>query len=704
MTPTSGQTPLARAWPPLALYGLPAIALAILAIFVARKFLLAGVAPGDLGDARFNLYVLEHTFQWLRGDVPSYVSPQIFYPFPGSLFFSDSHAGTAFVYALFRAAGISKFSSFTLWAAVGYAATFVAAYWTLLRFGFAPLSATVGAVIFAFSLPSLAQIGHAQLIYRFGVPLAVLCLWRLLETGRLRHMLWLVIWTGWQILATVYIGIFLLIVLAAVAVFFVVVNGVPRAQIATLRTDAGALLRPFSGARFASLVVALTLAMVATVATAALLYGYQAWGARYGLGRGWAEIASMVPQPASYFIMDALPYWSAIYRAVIGVEVPMRHEHNMFMGVGASCLFIVGVAAVAAGTVAPRLRRLALVMLLTLAAVVALTTMIGDLTLYAALATLPGLNSIRGVTRIVLVTMFPVAIVIAAGMTGLMESRPRLPALAVLGVFLAMAAADLHMTQLSAFKVIDSEVRTDAIVADARHKADGTANPVLFVREGSEQPYMSHLDAMLAAQELRWPTVNGYSGNAPPGYEYELSCDSPARLLAGYESWRTRYPAAPAMQGKDVLSRIVHVGWPDCSFSRGANEASLGPSPDAADAARLTLTPLALDTRGANVSFTVGIANGGHRPVHVNSFAPVRLSWRFVPVGANARPIGWDARLQLTRDIAPNARLDVAASAALPAAPGVYHLEVSMVAELAFWFHDKGMTILRFPQVVTVVP
>ena len=82
----------------------------------------------------------------------------------------------------------------------------------------------------------------------------------------------------------------------------------------------------------------------------------------------------------------------------------------------------------------------------------------------------------------------------------------------------------------------------------------------------------------------------------------------------------------------------------------------------------------------------------------------MRLSWRFVPVGANARLVVWDERLQLTRDIAPNARLDVAASAALPAAPGVYHLEVSMVAELAFWFHDKGMTILRFPQVVTVVP
>jgi hypothetical protein len=38
----------------------------------------------------------------------------------------------------------------------------------------------------------------------------------------------------------------------------------------------------------------------------------------------------------------------------------------------------------------------------------------------------------------------------------------------------------------------------------------------------------------------------------------------------------------------------------------------------------------------------------------------------------------------------------------LPSNPGTYNIEFSLVAELSFWFHDKGMEILRFDDALKV--
>ena len=126
--------------------------------------LLAGPTdvPGDLGDARFNIYVLEHVFQWLRGDEVSLLSPGMFWPYPFALAFSDTHAGTAWVYALLRTGGLDQYQSFAIWVVLGYLATYAAAYHVARKLDLGPLVAGAFAFAFAFSLPAISQVGHAQ--------------------------------------------------------------------------------------------------------------------------------------------------------------------------------------------------------------------------------------------------------------------------------------------------------------------------------------------------------------------------------------------------------------------------------------------------------------------------------------------------------------------------------------------------------------
>jgi hypothetical protein len=249
-------------------------------------------------------------------------------------------------------------------------------------------------------------------------------------------------------------------------------------------------------------------------------------------------------------------------------------------------------------------------------------------------------------------------------------------------------------------------MRTEAIVNEARRKSAGIANPILFVREGGEAPYKVHIDAMLAARQLGWPTANGYSGNQVPGYEYQPTCDTPARQIAAYQSWRHLHHVGQEIRADDFLNRLVSVGWPDCNPGKDSPdraEAGLGPLPDPATAQFVSLVPLSLEKRTSQLVFEIAIRNKGDTAISARSFYPVRAAWRFVEAGTELeKSKGWDTRFQISKNIFPNNDLNVTLSADLPKKRGDYRLEVSLVAEHSFWFHDKGMGILQFPQVVTV--
>ncbi len=69
---------------------------------------------------------------------------------------------------------------------------------------------------------------------------------------------------------------------------------------------------------------------------------------------------------------------------------------------------------------------------------------------------------------------------------------------------------------------------------------------------------------MLLAQELGWATLNGYSGNNPPGYKSAESCDQlPARIktfmdYAGIEGSNNYL---------DIVKRVIALGFVDCDPS-----------------------------------------------------------------------------------------------------------------------------------------
>src|SRR5262249_2846063 len=148
------------------------------------------------------------------------------------------------------------------------------------------------------------------------------------------------------------------------------------------------------------------------------------------------------------------------------------------------------------------------------------TLLIAELSLYYLIAWLPGVKSIRGVSRIILAMLVPMSVLVALGADAIWRrvgnARTAIPVLAGLAALLAVEPLTAHKSltpsaiwqrRLGALKsLLPPELPADAI---------------LFARTPSTElaeEFFVELDAMLLGQDLARPTLNGYSKFAPLGY------------------------------------------------------------------------------------------------------------------------------------------------------------------------------------------
>src|SRR3954447_15972981 len=654
---------------------------------------------GEPVDSRFNLYLLEHTFQWITGSQASLISPPIFYPYPFVLFFSDTHFGTSFIYILFRLAGYSDYHAFNLWFISGHFLSFWTCYYVLARWNCSALAAGLGACIFAFGIPSIAQMGHPQLVHRFCIPLAIyyaesLC--------RLRDPLsaFLAIWLlCWQLLINVYLGAFLAMVMLPFATFCLILN---RGSILHFPLELYKNTVAFARGSTSKFVVMSLVTLTFLVATGATFGGHAFVARLYGFTRSWAEVETMLPRPRSYLLSEQLPYWPHLWSWP--PALPMNWEHNMFIGIGASVLLLLGSVSTLRKGSSPLGRHIVLAALLSLVTLVALVTTFKGFTLYRVVYLIPGLDALRSVTRIILVLLFPIGVVSAAGV---MYLRLRIGRVGQgLGFLLAVLVVwEVHIAKQATYDRQADEVRVSAIANAAREAASLTERPILHVlSDPLGRQYLSHVDAMLASQRLGWPTIDAISGfylSAP-----DLTCGTPAGFYSDFEAWladprRTEQVTRLKFERTDLLRRTVVVGRPTCSAMAYADAAvTSGDAPAPAAASQFTLEPGELQI-SHDVRATIRITNRSGAYLHARTSHPVRLSWRFVKESSPDSP-GWDPRAALNADIPPGERETQTIAVVAPAQPGSYRLQVSIVADGYYWFHDHGLKILTFSEPIII--
>ena len=66
---------------------------------------------------------------------------------------------------------------------------------------------------------------------------------------------------------------------------------------------------------------------------------------------------------------------------------------------------------------------------------------------------------------------------------------------------------------------------------------------------------------MLVAQDLGWPTLNGYSGNFPPGYGFADSCRQLPQRIKNYMDFTGITNQSFYLE---LMKRTVPIGFSDC--------------------------------------------------------------------------------------------------------------------------------------------
>lgn len=169
------------------LLGVLFVALAVAMVFPSPTKLASHV-PGDLGDASLLEWVMRWDAHALATDPGGIFSPNIYWPTPDTLVYTDTFIPASLVAAPLRAL-VGWPLSFNLFYLANWAGSLATAYLLVRWFTRETISAVVGAVVFGFAAVRFAHYIHFNHSFAFLVPLAVWLLLRFL-TERHRDGVW----------------------------------------------------------------------------------------------------------------------------------------------------------------------------------------------------------------------------------------------------------------------------------------------------------------------------------------------------------------------------------------------------------------------------------------------------------------------------------------------------------------------------------
>jgi hypothetical protein len=421
------------------------------------------------------------------------------------------------------------------------------------------MAISFGAFFFTFGLPALAQENHAQLAYRFGIPLACYFFWRFFEQPRINSFLATVFWTVWQFFCSIYLGIFLVLLLIALTILAPLFTSKINIK-GYVTAWPGRIWQAWVHANWKQRGVGLVLVGVILFSLWILLAPYYMVTVEYGFLRKWKTVSALLPVWQSYLLADNSFFWHGISMNIN--DVNFRWEHQLFPGIALTIL-------IAAGLIfrfRSRMSRIAWLMFWAGVILILLTMNINGFSFYQIVWRIKGVNSIRAVTRIILVLMWPQAIFAAWSLNAIIQNERyktnwRLAlAFILLVLLLAESIFYTHLTYKKAESVARIEQLTQQVPANLPKK------PVLSVAyTGNIPDYVHELDVMLMAQQLGYPTMNGYSGNFPPGYNLPENCYQIVTQLKSYSRLLIKNREQQKQYYLETIKHIVPIGFSDCS-------------------------------------------------------------------------------------------------------------------------------------------
>ena len=542
----------------LAEVGWPIVVFLLTGAIFFRAFLLSGfdTVVGEYGDARLAIFIREHLFQFLSG-AARFTSPPMFFPIKDTLGYSDAYLLDALIYVPARMLGADPFLGFQLTAMGLSLIGFVSFNLLLTRHAAIrqPLAA-MAAAAFTFSNALFISVGHPQLLEVNFCPLiTVLALQavrdragapvRAVITGSASGaILGLLFGTGYYVA-----WYYLLAGMLTVVVYGILQNGL------SLRQHAGTIGSNLRiGAAFGG-------GFILGLVPFCLIYLPVIRGLP---GRGFSEYLFYAPAPGDLINVGAYNrVWGRVL-ASLGIVPDARLDNGeLVLAITPILLatYLGSVAAVLSGRVLAEsrhraLRHLILASFAAFAGIVVTMVKFHEHSLFSLLwNVMPGARAIRAGGRAQIVLNGIALAASAVVLTSLFQrTRARhlkallwlLPILILLEQLNnnpdhARLSRGAEMTALAAAPRPPAACKSFFISPHSSH--DGRR-----VGDAIEQ-----IDAMLLAQRVGLPTLNGYSGLSPPGWR--MGKIEEGSYLGSTWSWAERHAIEAGLCEYDYTAR-----------------------------------------------------------------------------------------------------------------------------------------------------
>jgi hypothetical protein len=179
------------------------------------------------------------------------------------------------------------------------------------------------------------------------------------------------------------------------------------------------------------------------------------------------------------------------------------------------------------------------------------------------ISTIPGLQFIRAVSRIVLVMTFPVAIIVAVGceyLYSFVNSKNYSQQLLLVILTALLLCSETVFFQHSKTPIKLWRERIKGLNNELPNPLP--ANSILFIAKDASKPgyELPEVDAMILSQDLGIPTINGYSGKFPKGHEHNPieRCIPALERLGGYLEFIGK-PKSNTIELESLKNRIIQI-------------------------------------------------------------------------------------------------------------------------------------------------
>lgn len=460
--------------------------------------------PGDFGDARFNNYILEHGYKYIKGDIKEYWNAPFMFPYKNVIAFSDNLLGTVPIYSIFRLLDHDRETAFQYWLLSLFTLNFICCFYAMNKWSDNPILSATGAYIFTFSIFIIGHIYNVQNFPRFIIPLIFYWGWKYLSQKKIKYFFYSILGVVFQFYCGIYLGFFLVYTL----LFFLI-------GYLTIYRD-WELIQRFS--KIKVLAQHLLAFILAVALLTPLMIPYIEISQKFGM-RNFEDAFNSIPTIRSYFFTSkASLAWTSLSEHGID-SITDYWCHYLFIGILPWLGILLTPLALISKKIESGKRKFIGFIFLGLCLSFIFCLKIGEFSLYKVVFMLPGFSSMRSINRVINSEIMFFIILFVVVFNEFTKGNVKSKWVLMSFPFLIIIDNLITPNEVMKYNKAESQVQIETLKNQILSQYDKKYDAISYIPSDLKGKEIDiHLGVMLAAQELNIPCVNAYTGSHPGEY------------------------------------------------------------------------------------------------------------------------------------------------------------------------------------------